>query len=363
MSKLLKQRLAGLFISAYQLTGFKVKRFIQPSDLRDLKTIAIFSTTALGDFLLNTPAIVAIRNKYPDAKIIMVVHKRNALLVEGSSMFNEIVYWDGKANDVLQLGKALRSKKLDATFILHSRSPYDIVLATLAHSRIIIKDVYYNDYLGRKTFALNRFLSVNYDHRGVNIPIIHQKSGLLEHIGIDIPSLDMVIPVPFTPERKDRRTLGIHLGASSEERCWPIDNFAAVIGWVLAKYPDIDVELLGGPGEIERNNRLMSLVAESEGRVINSAGKTNLKQLVEKVAALECLLVGDTGPLHIAIAVKTRTVAMFPSMLYTDGTRPLQDQELHQVLTAQEALGMSSISVDDVEVALRMQFEVVDKVI
>ncbi|MCD1126385.1 glycosyltransferase family 9 protein [Jinshanibacter sp. LJY008] len=348
MSKLLKQKLAAFFITAYRLTGFSVKKNLQPSDISHLKNIAIFSTTALGDFLLNTPAIAAIRKKYPDANITMVVHRRNALLVEGSDMFSDILYWDGKLNGVLKLVKALRPHHLDAVFLLHSRSPYDIVTATLANSEIIIKDVYYNDYLGRETFYLNPFLSVKGNKQTVDVHLIHKKAELLESIGINVPSLEMVIPVEYCPEKRNRRTVGIHLGASSEERCWPIESFAIVARQVLNKFSDIDIELIGGPTEIERNNQLIALLLPFSERVKNSAGKTNLKQLVEKIASFQCLVVGDTGPLHVAIAVKTPTVVMFRGMKHATGTRPLQDLALHKVIIAQEGLGIASIKPDDV---------------
>ncbi|MFV0549088.1 MAG: glycosyltransferase family 9 protein [Limnobaculum xujianqingii] len=348
MSKLLKQKLAALFITAYRLTGFRVKKYQQPSDISDLKNIAIFSTTALGDFLLNTPAIAAIRKRYPDANITMVVHQRNALLVEGSDMFRDVLYWDGKLNGLLKLVRALRLRHLDAVFLLHSRAPYDIVSATLANSEIIIKDVYYNDYLDRPIFYLNPFLSVPGHKRFNDVHLIHKKAELLESIGISFPSVEMMIPVEYIPEKKNRKTVGIHPGASSVERCWPIESFAIVATQILNKFPDIDIELLGGPGEIERNNQLIQLLLPFSERVINSAGKTNLKQLVEKIASLQCLIVGDTGPLHIAIAVKTPTVVMFRGMKHAAGTRPLQDLALHKVLIAEEGADLSSIKPDDI---------------
>ncbi|AWH89977.1 glycosyltransferase family 9 protein [Limnobaculum parvum] len=348
MSKLLKQKLAGLFITAYRLTGFHVKKNLQPSDVCNLKNIAIFSTTALGDFLLNTPAIAAIRKKYPDANITIVVHRRNALLVEGSDMFSDVLYWDGKLNGVLKLAKDLRSHHLDAAFLLHSRSPYDIVTATLSNSPIIVKDVYFNDYLNRPTFYLNPFLSVDGNNRIGDVHLIHKKAELLKSIGIDTPSIEMVIPVEYTPEKKNRKTIGLHLGASSEERCWPIESFAIVAEQILNKFPDVDVELIGGPGEIERNNQLLHSLLPFSERVTNSAGKTNLKQLVEKIASFQCLIVGDTGPLHVAIAVKTPAVVMFRGMKHAIGTRPLQDLVLHNVLISEEDLGISSIKADEV---------------
>ncbi|MBK5142782.1 glycosyltransferase family 9 protein [Budviciaceae bacterium BWR-B9] len=348
MSKLLKQKLAALFITAYRLTGFRVKKYQQPSDISDLKNIAIFSTTALGDFLLNTPAIAAIRKRYPDANITMVVHQRNAMLVEGSDMFSNILYWDGKLNGVLKLVKALRRHHLDAVFLLHSRAPYDIISATLANSDIIIKDVYYNDYLGLPTFYLNPYLSVPGHKRIDDVHLIHKKAELLQSIGIILPSVEMMIPIEFLPEKKHRKTVGIHPGASSEERCWPIESFAIVATQIMINFPDIDIELLGGPGEIERNNQLIQLLLPFSQRVTNSAGKTNLKQLVEKIASLQCLIVGDTGPLHVAIAVKTPTVVMFRGTKHAAGTRPLQDLAQHKVLITEEGSGLSSIKPDDV---------------
>lgn len=355
MSKLLKQRLAALFMDVYKLSGFRVKKITRPLEAGEIRTIAIYSTTALGDLLLNTPAIVAIKKHFPAAKIILVVNKRNAQLVEHSGLFDEVLFWNGKVNGVSRLVKALRREKPDATFILHSHTPYDIIAATLSRSAIILKDIYLNDYHGHDTFILNRFLSGHYDHRGDGfIPVISQKSKLLALIGIDDMPTDMVIPFSYEAEKCDRRTLGVHLGASSGERCWPIENFVTVIRQIMQTFPDVDIALLGGPGEVERNRQFLTQLGESlAARVTDFAGKTSLKQLTEKIASLTCLLVGDTGPMHISIAVRTPTIIMFPSLRASVGTRPQQDQALHQVLIARsEKDNMAALDVESVNAAL-----------
>lgn len=104
MSKIAKQIAAGLFLTLLKVTtGYRVKKIRCFSEQDKLKTIAIFSTTALGDFLLNMPAIAALKARWPEAKIVLVINKRNQLLVEGGTLFDEILYWNGKVNGVLML--------------------------------------------------------------------------------------------------------------------------------------------------------------------------------------------------------------------------------------------------------------------
>ncbi|MGA4364480.1 glycosyltransferase family 9 protein [Pantoea ananatis] len=176
MSKIAKQKAARLFLSLWKLTGYRVKKIARFSEQHNLKSIAIISNTALGDFMFNTPAIGAIKNRWPDAKIVMVIQPRNLALVEKSPLIDNILYWDGKVGGMMKLVKALRKEQVEATFILHSRAPYDIVAASLAGSDYILKDVYYADYQGQDNFILESCLSAFYDNRKQgNIHLIRQK--------------------------------------------------------------------------------------------------------------------------------------------------------------------------------------------
>lgn len=356
MSKIAKQLAARVFLTLWKMTGYRVKKITRFSTKDDLKTIAIFSTTALGDFILNTPAMAAIRTRWPDAKLLLVMNQRNQELVTGSDLFHDVFYWNGKANGMGQLSRYLRKHNVDATFILHSRTPYDILAASLGFSTYIFKDVYFNDYQGKDHFVLEKFLSAHFDNRQQgNIHLIEQKAQLLSAIGIDMPSKAMFIPAPFIPERPEKPVIGIHAGASSLERCWPADKFATVIQAVLAHHPDVDVELIGGNAERELNQRIIDALPAGHTRVRNLAGKTTLIQLAAKIAGFTCLVVGDTGPLHIAIALRVPTVGLYGGQMYVDGAAPLQDRELHHVLVSDdEQAGISHIPVEDVYSAINL---------
>lgn len=354
MSKIIKQQCARVFLSLLLVTGYRVKKISRISAQQQFQTIAVFSTTALGDFLFNTPAIAALKARWPTAKLLLVINKHNSLLVKGSPFFDEIIYWNGKANGILTLAKRLFKHRIDATFILHSHTPYDIIVASLARSRYIFKDIYFNDYQGRQHFILARFLSALYDSRqNGNIHLIDQKVRLLESIGIPVPSTAMFIPAPFTPEIFTTPTIGIHAGASTRERCWPEENFSQLIQTIINNHPILNIELIGSTAEQALNQRIIARLPAASDRVKSVAGITNLRQLVAKVAGFSMLVVGDTGPLHVAVAVKTPTVGLYSSQSAVTGAAPLQDSDIHQIIQpADEKKGLSGISVDEVYAAI-----------
>lgn len=359
MKKLVKCIFAAAFLEAWKLTGFRIKKVKNVADFGSPQNIAIFSTTALGDFFFNTPAIYFIKSYWPHAKITLIINKRNMQLVDGSSLFDKILFWNGKVNGLAPLISELKKQHIDATFLLHSRSPYDIIAASLSRSRIILKDVYYNDYQGKKYFFLARYLSSHFDNRQEGaIHCIEQKTKLLQSVGIEVKKpYEMRVPSPFVPFPREKITIGIHAGASGESRCWPTEKFARLIELLLERYSHIEIELLGGPGEAERNKKIIQQVNVLHDRITNLAGKTGLKQLIERIATQSCLIVGDTGPLHIAVALKTPVVALFPGRLSAIGGGPLQDPELHSVLISpDENQGIAAITVDSVFLAVQEKF-------
>ncbi|WP_231963274.1 glycosyltransferase family 9 protein [Pantoea ananatis] len=110
MSKITKQFAAKLFLSMWKVTGYRVRKIARFSENDNLKSIAIISNTALGDFLFNTPSIRAIKERWPNAKITLVILKRNHPLVEGSNIFDEVLYWGGKVSGYALFDKIIKKK-------------------------------------------------------------------------------------------------------------------------------------------------------------------------------------------------------------------------------------------------------------
>lgn len=348
--KLIKLFLASLFIDLFKFfSGYKIYKIDSCID-KNIKTIAIFSTTALGDFLLNTPAINAIKKHVNQAKIILIIGSNNLKLAQGSPLFDEIILWDGKLNNTISVALKLKKLNTEAAFMLHSRSPYDILVAVISRCKYIIKFTYKSENAGCKTFPMVKHLSqkttTNNNKPYKPISLIKNKALFLESVGINAADMRMFIPVNFTPQARAIKTIGIHAGASSEERCWTINNFIKLIIHILKSNPDINIEIIGSHLESERNEKIIAGLGQYSSQVIDMAGKTTIIQLVERISSMECLVVGDTGPLHVAIALKTPVIGLFTDYNHSIAFGAVQDQDIHQALFAEN--GISAIKLDDV---------------
>ncbi|HIP54369.1 MAG TPA: glycosyltransferase family 9 protein [Sulfurimonas autotrophica] len=115
-------------------------------------------------------------------------------------------------------------------------------------------------------------------------------------------------PCKFT-----RPTLGINPGATygSAKRWYP-EEFAKVANYFTKTH---DIVIFGGPNEIGIANEVESLI---DTEVTNLAGKTNITELIEKIAGLDLFVTNDSGPMHIAAAYKIPTVTLFGPTKYSE---------------------------------------------
>lgn len=124
----------------------------------------------------------------------------------------------------------------------------------------------------------------------------------------------------YQPFIYDKPTLGINPGAAygSAKRWYP-EKFAQVAIALSKKYHII---IFGGPGEVPLANDIEKVfVQNSITNYQNLAGKTSIKELIEKIAGLSLFITGDSGPMHIAAAYQIPTVSIFG---------PTNHQETHQ---------------------------------
>lgn len=78
MSKKWKIKVADWFLRRYTAKYGRFQDKATFDGAQQFDNIVIYSTTALGDFMFNTPALRAMRERYPNAHITLVVHKKTA---------------------------------------------------------------------------------------------------------------------------------------------------------------------------------------------------------------------------------------------------------------------------------------------
>lgn len=333
-------------LSTYHFFNPKLKKGMAINSTMEFQRIAIYSTTALGDFMFNTPAIIALQQRYPNAELLLVSSKKNSQLVENSPWFGRVVYWDNKIRDAFRLIKELKQFKPQLTIILHSYMPYDILCAVLSGTEYIVRDNYRTS---------NRVLPwLNHYHQYYNGHLIQRKLDLLSQLGCKNDAIAMQIPVDFERAVDDGSLkIGFQLGASEASRCWPINRFVELAEQLVTAYPSCQIILLGGARESELEQQFFALLpSQISQNIVSTVGKTTLLKLLTVIDSFSVLVTGDTGPLHLAVALKKSTVSLY-SEAQPEYTGPYQDQELHHILKVELDEGghprsLSSISADQV---------------
>jgi ADP-heptose:LPS heptosyltransferase len=100
--------------------------------------------------------------------------------------------------------------------------------------------------------------------------------------------------------------VGIHPGAKSPLRRWPVENFAALIDTLVCR-ASARIVLTGMPDE----EAARAVRERCSAPVLDLSGRTSLGTLAAVLAALDLLIVNNTGPAHLAEAVDTPTVRIW----------------------------------------------------
>jgi ADP-heptose:LPS heptosyltransferase len=122
--------------------------------------------------------------------------------------------------------------------------------------------------------------------------------------------------------------IGFQAGASTVGRRWPSRRFMQLGKMLIAASPRVRVIITGSPEEYALCREIADGIGE---RSMVTAGMIPLKYMPSLVGRLRALLTGDTGILHMAIAVGTPVVALFVPSTPKD-TGPLYDLHKHVVI-------------------------------
>ncbi|NBV20591.1 MAG: lipopolysaccharide heptosyltransferase II [Proteobacteria bacterium] len=104
------------------------------------------------------------------------------------------------------------------------------------------------------------------------------------------------------------RWLGINPGARWDNKRWPVEHFAELVRQLAAREPAFRFALLGGPGDWALTNAIQNAAPD---RCVNFAGRTTLPELIELLRRCELLVTNDTGPMHLAAALRRPVISLF----------------------------------------------------
>ena len=276
--------------------------------------ILVVSSTAIGDTILSTPAIRAVRERYPEARIVAFFNAKTLDLFRNNPDVDEVVPYFGGYRRFLRTVCLLRRHRFDLALIFHGNEPQATPMAYLAGIPFIFK---------WPNTSENRFLLSNGSpvRTWDDFPhAVDQRLAVAALAGCDPKRRPFVLPLSDSAREEAGRLfreegigsedllVGFQAGASTLSRMWFPDRFAELGRRLVREDPRLRLIFTGSPAE---RDYCLSIAREFGERAIVAAGRLPLSAVPFLVARLRVLVTGDTGILHMAAAVRTPVVGLF----------------------------------------------------
>jgi lipopolysaccharide heptosyltransferase II len=287
------------------------KRKIDPSRIQRILLIRL---RRIGDVVMTTPAITALREGIPKAKITYVIDEPYRALVEGHPDLDGVIVLprDLGFNEFRKQMRQIRRDAFDVVIDFHG-GPRASLLTFFSGARLKIgykikyKNLVYDIKLPREP-------EEGYFHS------VENHVNLAKALGIDppaIPALSMPQPTQSEAENirrfiqentiQDTKIIALHISAGNKFRDWGAGRLARLIT-LLSQVPRVKVVLIGSG---EDKHAVEEIKKTSEAPFLSMVNRLNLRELRELVS-LSTLFVGpDSGPMHIAATTATPIVAYF----------------------------------------------------
>jgi ADP-heptose:LPS heptosyltransferase len=283
-----------------------------------VRRLAVVRALHLGDLLLAIPALRAIRAGFPRAEITLIGLPWSAEFARRFSRYvdrwREFPGYPGLIEIPADSERTARFLQLERVY------GYDVVVqmhgdgrASNGFALALGGRCTVGFRAGGQTAALD--VAAPYpDH----LPEIERNLRLASLVGVSTDDRSLEFPVGaddqaallavLQPEAVARGpVVGIHPGARSPARRWPLERFAQVADDLVERF-GATIAVTGGPGEEPFANGVQQMMRHA---CVNLAGKTTLGSLAALIQRCHLFISNDTGPAHVAVALDRPSIAIF----------------------------------------------------
>jgi ADP-heptose:LPS heptosyltransferase len=316
---------------------YRIKKiFFVKAAISDPKKILFIKLFGLGSIILAIPSINAVRRKYPDASLYFLTFRENEAVLDALGLIPvQNVFTVRKDSALHFFGDIIRClfdlirERIDVVVDFEFFSRFTAILSFCIRSRYRI------GFYGFHTEGLKRggFIDyqVNYNHTLHTARVFFT---LLKPLGIHAGDYDPSLPV-IPPSAGFRENLSMLLKEANrscspalvrqwviinpntsdliELRKWPGDHFVKLVKLLLDASKSRGVIFIGSAGEYPYVASLcsMSVTGGTEGRIVNLAGKTGIRDLIDLFHFADLMITNDSGPAHLASLTGIKSIVLF----------------------------------------------------
>jgi ADP-heptose:LPS heptosyltransferase len=277
----------------------------KPHNLDAIHRILIFRTGPLGETILTTPVIRALRQRFPDAHIAYMVAPSREELVSANPHLDEIITYQ---SSVPKLIYSLIKRSFQMAVIL--QPTFRLVLHSFL-ARIPLRVGFETNSGGGRLLHVAVPNNINQHETARYLDVVRG-------LGIAPESDEPEMFIDEAAQRwadeylinsgieRNRPLIGLNPGAGATYRRWSKERFAKV-GDLLHKTHDAHICITAGRREGELPSEVANLMSGSPLIITD----TTTMQLAAILQKCDLYISNDTGPMHLSTAVKTPTIALF----------------------------------------------------
>lgn len=273
-----------------------------------INKIFIINFGGIGDEILFLPTIISLKKTYPKCKITLCLEKRTKSIKDLTDLIDELYFVDIKGkNKYSELSKMVFKARFGGYDAIISSGGNKLISLLLFMTGIKTR-------IGYNTGKLSQILLTNAVELNKN-----QYAPKMYHT-LATPLTDIVTELPeinVQPQEKIENSVLIHPGVSQMSikkgiiKTVPAQTWAKVLKLLIEKGKH--VILTGGPDDKECIEIIKKECGTFDYDDYTQGQIKSLKDLAELIGKSEKFLCSDSAPLHVAVAMKTRTYAIFGS--------------------------------------------------
>ncbi len=283
---------------------------LQPEFLAGVRRVLLISSTALGDTLFSTPAIRALKERFPAWELDVLGHRVFGTLLAHNPHLARHYAYPGRRLQLLRLIRELRGRRYDLVIILHGNDPEATLVAHLTGSPVIVGSA-----ASPLSFAYAARVPQPAD------PFTHAIERRLDYVrllGADTPNRRMDLFLAPEEEAEAQAILFRHFGevpplllalhpsGSDPYKCWPADSFAALGNFLVESY-GAPLLIISGAKDVSRAE---AIAARIQGPSLVTGGRFPLLTVAALLRRCHLLVANDSGPLHLGLALRVPSIAL-----------------------------------------------------
>lgn len=280
---------------------------LNPND--KIKKILFIRVDRIGDLVLSTPALKALKQKFPDCELTVLASYSNHSIVLNNPYIDNVIIYDSKQSIKKKISTIRQLRESNFDIVVDPYDDYELKTALIAAVSGASSRVGYASY-GREAFYNLIAPRMKADQHFIDVT-----QNVLSPLSIVIK--DKRPEIFLSQEEKDwskkwikqnqsgsKPIVGIHPGAYFESQRWLPEYFSELLNRLI-KCQKLDLIIFGGS---EDKNLIERIIAKNSKKVLTFIAD-DLRQFISLLASCDIFICNNSGPLHLAVATKTPTIS------------------------------------------------------